>query len=62
MTPEDIARLDLDNTARAHKAEFMEQCLASRMSQRQVQVFEDCLADTTCAPLIDCLDQANPLR
>jgi hypothetical protein len=60
LSPEELAKLDLKNTAPQHRAAFLRQCLASDMSPRQVKVFEDCLADTSCPVFLECLDQAKP--
>lgn len=60
LSPEELAELDLQNTAPRHRATFMEQCVTSDMSLRQVEVFENCLADTACDVFVECLDQARP--
>ncbi len=60
MSPDEIAKLDLEQTGRAFKAKFSEECLGSDMSPRQVGVFEQCLADTACSVFVACLDQARP--
>lgn len=60
MSPEDFAALDVTALEPQYKSEFMRECLASEMSLRQVEVYEDCAANTACAEFVPCLDQARP--
>ena len=60
MSPEEFAALDVTTLEPQYKSEFLGQCLTSDMSPRQVEVFESCLADTTCAAFVPCLDRARP--
>lgn len=61
LSPEELAKLDIEKTATLHKAEFVARCTESAMSLRQVKVFDGCLAGkTSCEAFLDCLDQAKP--
>ncbi|HVV82097.1 MAG TPA: hypothetical protein VHE35_03420 [Kofleriaceae bacterium] len=61
MTPDEIAKLDLEKTAAAHTEEFVSQCKQQELSSRQVRVYEVCMAqETECDPLMSCLDNAKP--
>ncbi|MEM9492719.1 MAG: hypothetical protein AAGC55_26460 [Myxococcota bacterium] len=59
MSPDELAELDLENTAPVARAKFVEECTTNAMSVRQVKVFEGCLVDTSCTTIHDCLDQAR---
>lgn len=61
MTPEELAKLDVEATAPLHTREFVKDCQQQSLSSRQVRVYEVCLREeTACEPLIACLDNANP--
>jgi hypothetical protein len=60
MSPEELAALDVAALEPQYKAAFRGQCTTSDMSLRQVEVFEGCLADTTCDVFVGCLDAARP--
>jgi hypothetical protein len=60
MKPEEFAKLDVEGLRPVHRAEYQEGCISSDMSPRQVRVFEECLADTTCEVFVACLDKAKP--
>jgi hypothetical protein len=61
MTPEELAKLDIESTAPIHTREFVKSCKAQTLSSRQVRVYEVCLREeTACDPMIACLDNANP--
>lgn len=61
MTPEELAKLDVEATAAVHTREFVKSCQTQSLSSRQVRVYEVCLREETeCEPLIACLDNANP--
>jgi len=61
MSPEEVAKLDLDKTAPVHTRKFIESCKEQQLSSRQVRVYEVCLhEETACDPLIACLDNAKP--
>ena len=62
MSPEEFAALDVTALEPRYKSEFMAQCMDSKMSLRQVEGYEGCLADTACAVFVPCLDQAQPQR
>lgn len=62
MPPEKFAELDVEKLRPRHQAKFIDECISSDMSPRQVKVFEDCMADTTCEVFLTCLDQAKPKR
>jgi hypothetical protein len=60
MTPEELAELDLENTAPKHTADFIDQCKGADYSPRQVRVMEVCQAEETeCAPMLSCLDNMS---
>lgn len=61
MTPEELAKLDIEATAPIHTREFVKSCRTQSLSSRQVRVYEVCLREeTACDPLIACLDNASP--
>lgn len=61
MSPEELAKLDVEKTAPVHTRKFIEQCQAQQLSSRQVRVYEVCLREESeCEPLIACLDNARP--
>lgn len=61
MTPEELAKLAIEETAPKHTEEFIESCQAQALSSRQVRVYEVCLREeSACEPLIACLDNARP--
>lgn len=61
MTPEELAKLDVEQVATIHTREFVKDCKAHPMSSRQVRVYEVCMREeTACEPLIACLENANP--
>lgn len=61
MTPEELAKLAIEETAPKHTEEFIDSCQAQALSSRQVRVYEVCLQEeTACDPLIACLDNARP--
>jgi hypothetical protein len=60
MSPEELAKLDLEKTAPVHTEEFIAECKRQQLSSRQVRVYEVCLKEETeCEPLITCLDNVN---
>jgi hypothetical protein len=61
MSAEELAKLDIENTAPIHTREFVKSCKAQTMSSRQVRVYEVCMhEETECAALTQCLENANP--
>jgi hypothetical protein len=61
MPPEELAKLDVENTAPVHTREFVKSCKAQTMSSRQVRVYEVCMKEETeCAALTACLENASP--
>lgn len=61
MTPEELAKLDVERTAAVHTREFVKSCESQTLSSRQVRVYEVCLREeTACEPLVACLENANP--
>jgi hypothetical protein len=62
MKPEEFAKLDVEKLRPVHRAEYHESCLASDMSPRQVRIFDECMADTTCEVFLVCMDRAKPQR
>lgn len=61
MTPEELAKLAIEETAPKHTEEFIDSCQTQSLSSRQVRVYEVCLREeTACEPLIACLDNARP--
>src|SRR5262245_38015075 len=52
MSPEELAKLDLEKTAPAHTEEFIKECKGQTLSSRQVRVYEVCVAEESeCEPL-----------
>lgn len=63
LSPEELAKLDLEKTAPVHTQKFLESCKAQTLSSRQVRVYEVCQREeSACEPLIACLDNASPQR
>jgi hypothetical protein len=63
MSPDELAKLDLEKTAPVHTQKFLESCKAQTLSSRQVRVYEVCQREESdCEPLIACLDNASPQR
>lgn len=61
MTPQEIAGLDLDKTAKIHQREFLKDCTGDELSSRQVRVYEVCGKEAPdCAALVECLKNAEP--
>ena len=61
MTAEELAELDVEQTAPIHTREFVKSCQTQTLSSRQVRVYEVCLREeTACDAMIACLDNANP--
>ncbi len=61
MTPEELAKLDIENTAPVHTREFVKSCKGQTLSSRQVRVYEVCLREETeCGALTACLENASP--
>lgn len=60
MAPEEFAKLDVQQLEPEHMAQFTDECLATDMSPRQVDVYETCLKDTSCTVFVPCLDSARP--
>jgi len=61
MSPEELAKLDLERTAPIHTRENLKKCKASELSSRQVRVYEVCdREETECAALVACLDNLHP--
>jgi hypothetical protein len=60
MKPEEFAKLDVERLRPVHLARYQDECTASDMSPRQVKIFEECMADTTCEVFLACLDKARP--
>ena len=61
MSPEELAKLDIEKTAPVHTRKFVEECQGQALSSRQVRVYEVCLREEAeCEPLIACLDHASP--
>lgn len=60
MAPEEFAKLDVEQLEPEHMRQFMDECLATDMSARQVDVYETCMQDTRCTVFVPCLDSARP--
>ncbi|KAB2896515.1 MAG: hypothetical protein F9K40_14365 [Kofleriaceae bacterium] len=61
MTADELAKLDVENTAPIHTREFVKSCKAQTLSSRQVRVYEVCMREETeCGPLTACLENASP--
>jgi hypothetical protein len=60
MTAEELAKLDLEQTAPKHTEEFVTACKTQQLSSRQVRVYEVCVAEESeCEPLMACLDNVH---
>jgi hypothetical protein len=60
MTPEELAKLDLEEMVPRARADCEEEYAGRRLSPRQVRVVQRCVADTgTCDEMHTCLDQAK---
>ena len=63
MSPEELAKLDLEHTAPVHTREYTKKCKNGYMSSRQVRVYEVCDREATdCDALVACLDNAKPQK
>lgn len=64
MPPEKFAEMarDLDELAARNTEQFLSRCIASDMSPRQVEVYETCPLDASCARFLSCTDRATPRR
>jgi hypothetical protein len=60
MSPEEFAKLEPEKLEPEYMSRFLDECLSSDMSPRQVSVYEGCLQDTRCATFVPCLDSARP--
>jgi hypothetical protein len=60
MSPEEFAKLEPDKLEPEYMGRFLDECLSSDMSPRQVSVYEGCLQDKRCAAFVPCLDSARP--
>ena len=61
MSPDEVAKLEVDKLRPVHTRKFVESCQAQSLSSRQVRVYEVCQREETeCEPLIACLDNARP--
>lgn len=61
MSAEELAKLDIENTAKIHTREFVKSCKAQTMSSRQVRVYEVCMREESeCGALTACLENASP--
>jgi predicted small lipoprotein YifL len=61
MSPDELAKLDVENTGKIHTREFVKSCKAQTMSSRQVRVYEVCMREETeCGALTACLENASP--
>lgn len=60
-TPAELRELELDQTAPRNTEKFVAECVARRMSSRQVRVFEVCYREEReCEPFFSCLEHAKP--
>ncbi len=60
MTPEEVAKLELDKTVPQLRAECEEEGMHSSLSPRQVTIIQRCVnGSPTCDELNACLDQAK---
>lgn len=60
-TPEELRKLELDQTAPRNTEKFIAECVAKPMSSRQVRVFEVCYREEReCEPFFSCLEHARP--
>ncbi len=60
MSPEEFAKLEPEKLEPEYMSRFLDDCLSSDMSPRQIGVYEGCLQDTRCATFVPCLDSARP--
>jgi hypothetical protein len=60
MSPEEFAKLEPAQLESEYMSRFLDECLESDMSPRQVSVYEGCLQDTRCEAFVPCLDGARP--
>jgi len=58
MSPEELAELNLEETAPAMTRECMDKCTASQLSVRQVEVMHGCLSNaaSSCEEFATCMD------
>lgn len=59
MTKEELAELDLENTAPKHTEKFIDDCTAGQMSLRQIKVFDGCDLAQPCEAFLACLAAAD---
>jgi hypothetical protein len=60
LSEQELAELNLEETAPAHTRQCEEDCGASRLSPRQITVIRECITGhAECDPYIDCLDQVK---
>lgn len=60
LTAEQLAELDLENTAPQHTRECVEECRYSDLSPRQVRALQVCLEEGgVCSTFLGCLDNAQ---
>ena len=59
MTAEEFAQLRPDELQPRFMEEFMAECLDSKMSLRQIKVYETCADNPACEDFIPCLDDAQ---
>jgi len=64
MSPEELAELNLEETAPAMTRECMDKCTGSQLSVRQVEVMHQCLsnASSTCEEFATCMDAMTPQK
>jgi hypothetical protein len=62
MSPEEFAKLEPDKLEPEYMSRFLDECLSSDMSPRQVGVYEGCLQDQRCPVFVPCLDSARPQK
>ncbi len=63
VPPDEFKKKKLDEPAllAKHKQEFLDKCMGSQMSSRQVRVLEVCFKEETeCDPLAQCLSNLAP--
>jgi hypothetical protein len=59
MSPEELAKLDLENTVPKAVEECTNEYVSKDLSPRQVKIIRDCLAqETDCKAYLDCLSLA----
>lgn len=60
MSEEELAKLDLENTAPRHTAQCKDECKASELSPRQVLAIQECLTQGgECRTFLGCLEKAQ---